>query len=117
MPRGARSTRRARAFAGQPTIVAVNGLGGLEHLWDASRAALPPEQVSVIVLPLVVGRVGRHNSYRVNSAGRFHGSLQRAALRQPHAPEVQFGLAGDEIVVAVVVQHAQPMTVGHRGDQ
>lgn len=42
MARGARSTRRARAFAGQPTIVAVNGLGGLEYLWDAFRAALPP---------------------------------------------------------------------------
>ena len=36
------STRPARALVGQRTIVAVNGLGGLEHLWDGFRAALPP---------------------------------------------------------------------------
>lgn len=52
MRRGAPSTSPARALAGQRTIVAVNGLGGLEHLWDGFRAALPPAvQLRVLDLP------------------------------------------------------------------
>ena len=52
MPPGARSTRPARVAAGQRTIVAVNGLGGLEHLWDSFRAALPPAvNLRVLNLP------------------------------------------------------------------
>ena len=51
MPPGDRSTRPARVAAGQRTIVAVNGLGGLEHLWDGFRAALPPT-VNLRVLDL-----------------------------------------------------------------
>jgi pimeloyl-ACP methyl ester carboxylesterase len=40
--------------AGRPatTLVAVNGLGGLEHLWDGFRAALPPSvELRVLDLP------------------------------------------------------------------
>src|SRR5215471_7170070 len=52
MPPRAPSTRPARALVGQRTIVAVNGLGGLQHLWDGFRAVLPPAvELRVLDLP------------------------------------------------------------------
>jgi len=46
------STRHPPPSVQQRTIVAVNGLGGLEHLWDGFRAALPPALVlRVLDLP------------------------------------------------------------------
>ncbi|HKA49012.1 MAG TPA: alpha/beta fold hydrolase [Candidatus Dormibacteraeota bacterium] len=46
------STRRPRQSAPPRTIVAVNGLGGLEHLWNGFRAALPPVlELRVLDLP------------------------------------------------------------------
>jgi len=47
-----RDRQRARSGQRPATLVAVNGLGGLEHLWDGFRAALPPSvELRVLDLP------------------------------------------------------------------
>ena len=50
-------------------------------------------------------------------AGAGAGLGQRAARREPDAVEREVGLLGDQVVVAVVVQDAEPVAVGDRGDE
>ena len=42
---------------------------------------------------------------------------ERSRLREPDALEVEVGLVGQDVVVAVVVQDREPVTVGERGDE
>jgi pimeloyl-ACP methyl ester carboxylesterase len=68
-------------LAGQQTIVAVNGLGGLEHLWDGFRAALPPP-VNLRVLDLP-GHGDRRSADDYRYAALVADVIQRTADLSP----------------------------------
>jgi pimeloyl-ACP methyl ester carboxylesterase len=78
------------------TLVAVNGLGGLEHLWDGFRAALGPE-VELRVLDLA-GHGERPPApdygYDALVAARHPDQVTRLVLLDPAAPHQSRFLEG-----------------------